>query len=170
MSDLNPKHKLFVAEYLKDLNATQAATRCGYSGKTARQQGARLLSNAAINAAVQKAMEKRSDRVELSADWVIKKLMRIADSDLAKAYAADGSLLPVPEMPEEIRKCLAGVDVHKDFTEGVEVGETKKIKVLDQTRALELLGRHLKLFTDRVEHTGKLTWEEHVMESLKEEK
>ena len=50
----SPKHQRFVAEYLKDLNATQAAIRAGYSPKTANRQGSRLLSNADIQAAIAK--------------------------------------------------------------------------------------------------------------------
>ena len=53
----SPRQEQFVAEYLVDLNATQASIRAGYSEKTARQQGARLLSNVYIQAAIAQARQ-----------------------------------------------------------------------------------------------------------------
>ena len=75
---LNPKQQRFITEYLKDLNATQAAIRAGYSEKTARAIGHRLLTKDDIKDAVQKAQDARSRRTELSADWVIHRLRKEA--------------------------------------------------------------------------------------------
>jgi len=69
---LTPKQRLFVAEYLVDLNATQAAIRAGYSKKTAKSQGQRLLTNVDVAAAIQKAFEDRIERTEIDADYVLK--------------------------------------------------------------------------------------------------
>lgn len=68
---LTPKQRLFVAEYLVDLNATQAAIRAGYSKKTAKEQASRLLTNAHISDAIQKAFDKRIERTEIDADYVL---------------------------------------------------------------------------------------------------
>lgn len=173
MKELTPKQKLFVKEYLKDLNATQAALRAGYGKKNPTNVAniaSELLGKTWVAAAIQAGMEKRAKKIEVSSDWVLERLMRIANIDLGQAYDENGHLLPVPQMPEEIRKCLTGVDVHKDFTEGVEVGETKKIKTLDQLRALEMIGRHLKLFNDDRALKLTVSWESLIMESLKEAK
>ena len=72
---MTPKQKRFVEEYLIDLNATQAAIRAGYSKKTANPQGARLLANVSIKAALKEAQEARSERTEITADDVIKGLL-----------------------------------------------------------------------------------------------
>ena len=71
---LTDKQKRFVEEYLCDLNATQAAIRAGYSERTANREGHRLLSKADIQAAIQDAMRARSERTELTADWVLMRL------------------------------------------------------------------------------------------------
>lgn len=69
---MTPKQEAFVREYLIDLNATQAATRAGYSAKTAGQQGERLLKNVEIAAAVAEAKQERAEKAEIDALWVLK--------------------------------------------------------------------------------------------------
>lgn len=78
---LTPKQAAFVREYLVDLNATQAATRAGYSKATANEQGARLLANASVKEAIAKAQQKRASKVELTAETVIEGLMKEACAD-----------------------------------------------------------------------------------------
>jgi hypothetical protein len=77
-SELTPKQRRFVDEYLVDLNATQAAIRAGYSARTANEQGARLLANASLAAAVQSAQLARSERVRITQDDVLRGLHREA--------------------------------------------------------------------------------------------
>lgn len=72
---MTPKQERFAQEYLVDLNATQAAIRAGYSAKTAEVQGSRLLSNAKVAAAVAAGQAKRSERVEVTQDYVLTKLV-----------------------------------------------------------------------------------------------
>lgn len=78
---LTPKQQLFVKEYLVDLNATQAAIRAGYSKKTANEQGARLLANVSIQEALQEAMSKRAEKVEITAEQVLQRWIDIAYAD-----------------------------------------------------------------------------------------
>ena len=75
---MTPRQQRFVEEYLLDLNATQAAIRAGYSGHTANEQGARLLANASVAAAVQAAQQARSERVQVTQDDVLRGLRREA--------------------------------------------------------------------------------------------
>jgi phage terminase small subunit len=70
----NPRRKRFVQEYVKDLNATKAAERAGYSAKTAKQQGSKLLTKVDVSEAIEKALEKQAERAQLSADQVIQKI------------------------------------------------------------------------------------------------
>lgn len=78
---LTAKQKKFVAEYLIDLNATQAAIRAGYSEKTARSMGQRMLTFVDIQEAIQQAMEKRSVRTKITADMVLERWWAIANAD-----------------------------------------------------------------------------------------
>ncbi|GAA0382572.1 terminase small subunit [Paenibacillus motobuensis] len=78
---LTAKQQLFVKEYLVDLNAKQAAIRAGYSPKTAEQQASRLLSNVKVQKAIQKAMDERAAKVEISAEQVLQRWKDIAFAD-----------------------------------------------------------------------------------------
>lgn len=69
----NDKHEAFANEFVKDLNATQAATRCGYSEKTAKSQGSRLLTNADIVKRIDELKLERSKRTKIDVDYVLKR-------------------------------------------------------------------------------------------------
>jgi phage terminase small subunit len=150
---LSPKQERFCLEYLKDLNGKQAAIRAGYAAKAAEVQASRLLSHVKVSARVQQLLQKRNEKLELKTDDVLRELLRIATVDVSKIYGPDGLLLPIHEMPEDVRRAIAGVDVlsHGD---GETVWTTKKVRFWDKTKALELLAKVLKLLTDRVELVG----------------
>ena len=131
---LTPKQQCFVSEYLVDLNATQAAIRAGYSARTAEQQGPRLLGNVGVAASVQAAMEARSERTGITQDYVLNTIRETVE----RCSQAE----PVLD-----RK---GEHVHVDTPDGM----TVPAYTFDSNavlRGCELLGRHLKLFTDKVE-------------------
>jgi phage terminase small subunit len=153
---LTPKQNRFVAEYLVDLNATQAAIRAGYSKRTATEQSYDLLRKPQIRAMIDEAMVKRAERVEVKADDVLRELMRVGLADISQAYDKNGQLKPLHEMSEDVRRAIAGVEV-EELYEGhgddrVRIGSLVKVRFWDKTRGLEMLGRHLKMFTDKVEH------------------
>jgi phage terminase small subunit len=160
MAELTPKQQLFVNEYLVDLNATQAAIRAGYSEKTAQQIGAENLLKPVIAAAIQSAMDKRSNKLEITADRVLEEIAKLAFFDPRKFFNADGSPIPIQDLDDDTAMALSGIDVLEEFEgsgkDRVFVGYTKKFKLSDKKASLELLGRHLKLFTDKIEHSGKL--------------
>lgn len=154
---LSPKQRRFVDEYLVDLNATQAAIRAGYSAKTAKQQGARLLTNADIAAAVQRGMDKRSERTQVTADKVIRELARLGFSDMRKLmeWGPDGVKLRESDDLDD-DDALAVAEVVETTTKD---GGSIKLKVHDKQAALVNLGRHLGLFVDKQEHSGAVTVE-----------
>ena len=75
------REKQFIIEYLADLNATQAAIRAGYSARTAKQQAQRLIKKDSVQAAIQKEMNKRAERTEITADKVLQRWWDIATAD-----------------------------------------------------------------------------------------
>lgn len=83
-SALTPKQQRFVAEYLIDLNATQAAIRAGYSKRTANEQGSQLLAKLSIRQAIDAAIAKRSGKLEITAE----KVMRDLEDARSKAMTA----------------------------------------------------------------------------------
>lgn len=156
---MNDKQALFVAEYRKDLNATQAAIRAGYSAKTAAQQGERLLRNVEISAAVAKSTQQQLDKAELSAVRVLEELRRLSFADIRGLFDSAGNLKPLHELTAEQAACIAGFEVIK---KNAEAGDGKtdvvhKIRVIDKTRSLEMLAKHFALLTEKLEHSGGLT-------------
>ena len=91
---LNPKQKRFVDEYLVDLNATQAASRAGYSERTAKVQGSRLLTNVIVAEAIQRGQVQIADKFELTQEYVVEKLIANLDGALREGQRgpANGSL------------------------------------------------------------------------------
>lgn len=174
MAKLNDRQKRFCDEYLIDLNATQAAIRAGYSEKTAEQTASRLLTNVKVQEYIEKRKKDRIERTEITQDDVLKELAIIAFST-ATDYAeviekdlmveVDGKLIPAldaagqpikyktvepiltEKLTEEQKKALSVV---KSGKFGIE------IKPYDKTKALELLGKHLGLFEDRVHLSGEV--------------
>jgi phage terminase small subunit len=159
MKELAPRQAQFVAEYLIDLNATRAAERAGYSPKTAYSQGQRMLKNVEIGNAVQAAMDKRADKLEITADRVLQEIAKLAFFDPAAFFEDDGSLKRIQDLDEHTRMAIAGIEVVELFEGSGEqrqaYGLLKKIKIADKGQNLERLGRHLKLFTDKTEHSGE---------------
>jgi phage terminase small subunit len=137
MAKLTAKQQRFVDEYLNDLNATQAAIRAGYSEKTAQEQSSRLLSNVMVQAAIQEAQNKRSERTEVTQDFVINTIVETIN----RCRQAE----PVMVKGEQV------VEVD------VETGELRPVWKFDATNVLkgaELLGKHLGMFKDKVELSG----------------
>ena len=129
---MNARQKLFVISYLKDLNATSAAVSAGYSGKTAYSQGQRLLKHVEVSAELAKKTQKLTEKLDISVEYVL------------------GTI------KQTIERCSQGVEVFD--REGNSTGEWKEdsFAVL---KGCELLGKYLKLFTDKIEHTGVVTHE-----------
>lgn len=153
---LSPKQAAFIREYLVDLNGTQAAIRAGYSAKTAEKIASENIRKPEVKRALDAAMKTRADRVEVKADDVLRELMRIGLADPAACFDENGDPLPVHKMPKEARAFIAGVD-YEELWEGhgeerTRIGNIRKLKFWNKPQALDLLGKHLKLFTERVEH------------------
>lgn len=162
---LTAKQQAFVAQYLVDKNATAAAVRAGYSEKTAAKIASNLMKKPAVRAAVDSAVAKQLERVEVSADEILAGLKRVAFFDIAEAYEETGKgdergenrMRSVRDMPRDVRDALAGIDVHYDGKD--EPGYVVKLKVDGRLKALELLGKYRKLFTEKVEHSGAVSVE-----------
>ena len=137
MAALKGKQARFVDEYLIDLNATQAAIRAEYSEKTARQQGQRLLTIADIAVAVAQAQTQRAKRTEITQDYVLTNIVETLERcrQVRPVLAADGN----PVMVET---------ADGTFTPAF------KFDAANALKAVELLGKHLSMFTDKVDLTS----------------
>lgn len=154
---LNDKQKRFVAEYLVDLNATQAAIRAGYSKKTAYSQGQRLLKHAEAARAIQEAKNARAARVGMTQDDVLRELQAIGQSDI-RHYTIDdfGEMKLADDAPDRAMRAVASVKKRIRTDEhGNVVGAETEFKLWDKPAALKMAGQHLGTFVDRHEITGK---------------
>lgn len=111
---LSPKQKAFCEEYITDFNGSAACVRVGYSAKASKEQASLLLTKTNINKYIAELLEKRTIKTELSAQWVLDELGKIAKDDNDKT------------LPQKIK-------------------------------ALELIGKHFSMFTEKIEHSGKMT-------------
>ncbi len=137
---MTPKQQCFVEEYLVDLNATQAAIRAGYSAKNADKIGPELLGKTRIAEAIAEAIQARSERTEIDQDWIIKQLKGV--------YEASMEGRPVCDKDGN----------EKGFSFNPAAANT----------ALELLGRHLGMFTDNLNLSGEVALtHEQALEMLK---
>jgi phage terminase small subunit len=146
---LTPKQKRFIDEYLVDLNATQAAIRAGYSKRTACFIGYENLTKPQIKEALGVAQENLSRRTQVTQEQVIAELAAIAFANIGDvmSWGPGGVLMKsAEELPPEVLASVADVSNSK----GKE-GGTIRIKLHDKLKALELLGKHLGLFVEKVE-------------------
>lgn len=155
---LTAKQQAFVAHYLVTLNATEAAKAAGYSEKTAAVMAAENLIKPNIQKAIQDAQAKRAEKLEVDAEWVLKRLIDSVEADLDDLFNADGGIRPIGQWPDAFRKGLvAGIEVDEiRGAEGEVIGYTKKIKLSDRLRRLELIGKHIGMWKDKVEVTGEV--------------
>lgn len=166
---LSSRHLIFVREYLKDGNGKQAAIRSGYSEKTAESQASRLLRNAKVAAAVDAGLARRALVTELEATTVLRELALLVETDIGDAFDGQGRMRPLHEMHEDVRRCIAAVDVEELYDgtgkQRVKVGHVRKVRFLDKTKAIELALRRLGLLNDKLRVSAGLSFEKLVQAS-----
>lgn len=137
----------FAREYVIDLNASEAVIRAGYQAKTrqaAANKACKLLALPAVAGLIADLKAKQFKRLEVKADNVLLELARLVDTDPAKLYDESGAMLPIHQMPEDIRRCISSIEYDQ-------LTGRPKVKFWSKPEALALLGKHFKLFVDRVE-------------------
>ena len=160
MTKLTDKQELFCNEYLVDLNGTQAAIRAGYSEATAKEIAYENLTKPHIQERLTVLMEERAARLELSQDMVLREYCKLAFFDIRKIFNEDGSLKKVVELDDETAGALVSMKTLASM-------ETE-YKLADKKGALDSLARHLGMFVDKVEMTGKDGGPIEVVESPRE--
>lgn len=165
-NELTPKQARFVDEFMIDLNATQAAKRAGYSEFTADVQGPRLLGNVGVAAAIAARQAAIAQKLGVTQERIVAELAKIAFADIRKAVSWGRS--PIDTTSENASPNGLGIypvelvssdKIDDDTAAAVsEVSLTQtgiKIKMHDKKSALVDLGKHLGMFKERIEHTGK---------------
>ena len=162
---LTPKQKIFADEYLIDLNATRAY-KMAYPNvtkeETAAAAGARLLRNVKVEEYIQERMKDREKRTEITQDMVLKELAKVGFFDIRRLFDDSGKPLDITGLDNETAACIVGLEV-MDIYEGTGddkefVGYIKKYKLSNKLKALEMIGRHLGMFKDKmdIQHSGQI--------------
>ncbi|WP_414455464.1 terminase small subunit [Enterobacter quasiroggenkampii] len=142
MAKLTDKQELFAREYLKDLNATQAAIRAGYSEKTAKEVGYENLTKPHVLELVAELKAQRVEQIGIDAAYVLRRLTEIDQMDVLDILLANGELKPIKDWPKVWRTTLSGMDV-VEMASADSAALLKKIKWPDKVKNLELLGKHV---------------------------
>lgn len=175
MSKLTPKQQRFVEEYLIDLNASAAMRRAGYKSKNPDVDGYNLLVKPSIAVEIKKAMDERSKRTEITADMVLKEYAKIGFSNISDYLKVntrervvdyqedeDGNKKPITEMLQAV-ELFDTDEVEREKMDAVaEIKQTKEgiaLKLHDKKGALDSIARHLGMFTDKIQHSGTISYE-----------
>jgi phage terminase small subunit len=157
---MTPKQARWYGEFIKDGNATRASRACGSSASSAAVDGARMLKNATVAAAIEAWRERQKSRMEITAERVLDELMKLATYDPGNLYDANGNRIPVHLLDDVTRAAVC--DVEDETTEatkleaktGVDpetlktVKRRQRIKMAEKGQNLERLGKYFKLFSD----------------------
>lgn len=157
VAKLTDKQQRFVDEYLIDLNATQAAIRAGYSTKTADQQGSRMLANVKIKQAVAEKQAQRSKRTGVNQDRVVLELAKVAFAKMTDIVDSNGRIKE-DASPDDLA-CIESIK-YKESDNEYGGSVEREVKIASKLKALELLGKHLGMWSDKfnvtVEKSEKL--------------
>lgn len=149
---------IFVEAYIANGgNATEAAKTAGFSEKTARQQGARLLSDVSVSSAIAARAKETAERYELTTDLVTQSIVRELRFDPKRLYNEDGSLKAITDLDDDTAAALAGVEF-------VQLGSAdapvfvRKYKWAPKSTAREQAMKHLGMFeADNRQRSGLLS-------------
>lgn len=152
----NQQHEAFALAYVSCFgNSAEAARRAGYSVETPQQaarRGWELLERVDVRDRIEELSAERFAAAQVDAATVLRELVRIAMCDIAGAFDENNQLLPVRDMPEDVRRAVSSVKVEELFRGKGEdrehIGYTKEVKFWTKTQGLEMLARTLALFKD----------------------
>jgi phage terminase small subunit len=162
---LTPKEEAFCREYIVDKNGTAAVLRAGYrqTPTAAATTAVRLLRKANIQARTKALLDKQAERTEITADRILRALLNMAEFDLEQLYeeTPEGTrrLKPMKDWPKGWGKVAKGIKVREEWDgngrDREKIGEVTEIEIESRKPSWELLGKHLRLWVERLEVTDK---------------
>lgn len=166
-SNLKPSHRAFAVAFDELNNATQAYLRVfpKSSAKAADVSARRLLGNAGIRAEIARLRADREQESAITVERLEQELARICFLDPAQAFGEDGQLLPVDQMPEDVRRALPGFDIERTFSlveddtnpaakkRRAYTGETVKVRWPNKTEAIKLFLQRRGALVEKVDVT-----------------
>lgn len=161
--NLTVKQEKFAQRYVETGNASEAY-RLSYDASEMKPESVNrtakeLLDNPKITSRVEELQELARKRHQVTVDRVIAEYAKIAFLDIRKAFGEDGDLKPIHEIDDDTAAAIAGIESEAVFEgsgrDRERVGTLKKIRLVDKKGALDSIARHLGMFVDKTEVTGK---------------
>lgn len=134
---LTDKQEMFCQQWIIDFNGTQAAIRAGYSSNSANEIAAQLLAKLSIQTRIAELKLDVMGAVGISQAKVYRELARLAFFDIRKVYTDAGSLMPVKDIDDDSAAAIAGIKVYEEKMDGIKIGETVEVKLINKVAALE---------------------------------
>jgi len=165
MEKLTIKQEKFCQEYLINLGNASKAYRVAYNAskmkdKQVWEEASKLLATPKVAQRVAELSEEALKRNNITVDKVLNEIATIAFLDMKEFYCEDNRLKSIHEIEETARRAIHSITTREErnkVTDDIEIiHDIKTIKSSDKLKALELLGKYLKMFTDKVEHSGTL--------------
>lgn len=145
---MTEKQQRFVDEYMIDLNGTQAAIRAGYSAKTADVQASRLLGNVKVQQTISERMAERSKRIGVNQDRVVLELARVAFAKMTDIVDSEGCIKD--SATDDDLACIESVKFKSSESDTGSSVE-REVKIGSKLKALELLGKHMGMWNDKLD-------------------
>lgn len=153
---LTPKQRIWVAEYLKDFNATRACIAAGYRAKHAKQQAYENLAKPYLQKALRDSIEARMERLHMEQDDVLTELRVLGKSSIEHYVIDDSGEFSLAEgAPEDAMRAVSSYKRRVTEKDGVTTVYVE-FRLWDKPAALNMMGRHFGMWTDKLEHSGKI--------------
>lgn len=153
---LDGRRENFCQEYLIDLNGKEAATRAGYSPKSAHVRASHLLADPKVASRIAELRNRMAEKTEITVQRIIEEYAAIAFLDPRKLFDAQGGPVPITELDDSTARAIAALETATESSRGEDGATTiRKYKLSDKRAALDSLARHLGMFVDRQQITGK---------------
>lgn len=159
---LEPRQERFCQEYIIDLNATQAAIRAGYSGKTVRKTACVMVTKPNIQARISELQQERAESTKVTQEAVVTELARLGFSNMLDYVTTneDGTVrVDLSKLTRDQAAAIVEVqteEVLEGSGESAQWVRKVKFKLADKKGPLELLAKHLGMLRDKLELSGGL--------------
>jgi phage terminase small subunit len=157
LGELLPRERIFIQEFLKDFNGTQAIIRSKIKVKTnavASTLAGRYLARPRVQKGISEAVKSIQDKAEVNVAMIIKELHRIATTDIADIFDEKGNIKRIHDIPLDIRRAISGFEVETPISKP----DTKivKVKLWSKEKSLEMLGKHLQMWIEKIQLSGDI--------------
>lgn len=141
---LTDQEKIFCRKFVTHFNQSKAYVEAKYSKTGANANASRLIARDSIRNEIDRLLKRTTDKLDLTAERVLKEIEKLAFSNIKNLYDKDGKIIPVHKMPDNISVAIQ--EVVEDNIGKATV--RRKYKLSDKKANLEMLGRYFNLFTD----------------------